>query len=546
MLTLLLLVGCFADQDYDGFTGRQDCDDTNPGVNPDALEVCDGIDDDCDGLVDEAASFDAPTWYADADSDGYGDAEATTTACDQPSGYVSDATDCDDAAATTYPGAAEICDGLDQDCDQIIDLGCLLVGETSTDDAPVRLAGRAEDRLGASFAPLGDLDGDGFDELLVGAWGHTDTAQYQGAVYVFSGDAEAGPKRTPQALELLLHPDEDTYLGMALAVADIDGDGHLDAVIGAPALDDNGTDAGGVYVLSGPLTAATDVASARNVLLGEVLRGTLGESVAADVESDVRVAAGGPRAEDNAGQVRLWIDPVAGEDVPVATIDGDQTGMAMGTSVALGDVDGDGLSDLFIGAPGGAGGTVLHFADPSGLLSPDDADQRFTLTDGLDESLGESVSVAGDLDGDGSLDLAIGAPRALSDVGAVYVWTGDWTGEHDPADAHAIVTGTSEGIGEDVAGAGDIDQDGFADLLVGAPRADEQYGQGFLVYGPFTGTVDPGEGLQVLAEEASRLGDGVGPVGDHNGDGFDDVGFGAPSWPSEDAGRVWVFFGGDR
>ncbi|MFH1465208.1 MAG: putative metal-binding motif-containing protein [Pseudomonadota bacterium] len=119
----VFVVSCEAPSGY--VTDDTDCDDTDAGVNPGASEVCDGLDDDCDGLVDD----DDPdvvgqgTWYADADGDGYGDLGAPVTACTQPSGTVSDATDCDDTDAAINPGAAEVCDGVDNDCDGAIDEG---------------------------------------------------------------------------------------------------------------------------------------------------------------------------------------------------------------------------------------------------------------------------------------------------------------------------------------------------------------------------------------------------------------------------------------
>jgi len=98
-----------------------DCDDADSGTSPDADELCNGYDDDCDGDVDEDDALDADTWFADADIDGYGDAAMSTTACDQPSGYLADATDCDDSDDYVFPGAFEYCDGVDNDCGGVTD-----------------------------------------------------------------------------------------------------------------------------------------------------------------------------------------------------------------------------------------------------------------------------------------------------------------------------------------------------------------------------------------------------------------------------------------
>ena len=103
-----------------------DCDDGAITVHPGASEVCNSIDDDCDGDIDDAdASLDtstATTWYADLDTDGYGDASNSLLACDQPSLYESDNTDCDDGDRTISPGATEVWyDGIDQDCDEADD-----------------------------------------------------------------------------------------------------------------------------------------------------------------------------------------------------------------------------------------------------------------------------------------------------------------------------------------------------------------------------------------------------------------------------------------
>lgn len=109
-----------ADADGDGYTADVDCNDEDIAVNPGATEVCDGIDNNCDGNIDEAGGS---TWYADADADTYGDAAMTTVACDMPMGYVADNTDCNDGDASINPGAIEVCDGIDNNCDGNTDEG---------------------------------------------------------------------------------------------------------------------------------------------------------------------------------------------------------------------------------------------------------------------------------------------------------------------------------------------------------------------------------------------------------------------------------------
>ena len=94
-----------------------DCDDTIAAVSPAALERCNGVDDDCDGITDEDAAVDAPAWHPDGDGDGYGDATTVQHACAAPGGWMADGSDCDDGTSAVHPGADEWCDGTDTDCD---------------------------------------------------------------------------------------------------------------------------------------------------------------------------------------------------------------------------------------------------------------------------------------------------------------------------------------------------------------------------------------------------------------------------------------------
>ena len=106
------------DADNDGYNADEDCDDANSTVNPSAEEICDGVDNNCDGAVDEGVTS---TFYADTDADGFGNAESTAEACEVPAGYVATGTDCNDTTDEAYPGAAEQCDDIDNDCDGEVD-----------------------------------------------------------------------------------------------------------------------------------------------------------------------------------------------------------------------------------------------------------------------------------------------------------------------------------------------------------------------------------------------------------------------------------------
>ena len=107
-----------------------DCDDGNPLIFPNAVEECDGVDNNCNGIVDGASAIDQSTWYVDADGDGFGDPAATVLGCNQPSNGTTDATDCDDGNANSYPGGVEVCDGQDNDCDTVSDEGLFGQGAT--------------------------------------------------------------------------------------------------------------------------------------------------------------------------------------------------------------------------------------------------------------------------------------------------------------------------------------------------------------------------------------------------------------------------------
>jgi hypothetical protein len=133
--------------DPDGYVAApDDCDDADPAINPDADEICNDIDDDCDGAIDGPDATDATAWYRDGDGDGYGDDDAVQLACEAPSGTVDQGGDCDDTEFESRPDADEVCNAIDDDCDGLVD----------DDDSDVDTS-----RGGTFYA---DDDGDGFGD----------------------------------------------------------------------------------------------------------------------------------------------------------------------------------------------------------------------------------------------------------------------------------------------------------------------------------------------------------------------------------------------
>ncbi len=199
----------FADADLDGTPACQDCDDTNAAQRPGAIEVCNGLDDDCDGGIDLGAT-DASPWYGDADGDGHGDAQNITAACTAPTGAVTTADDCNDHSATTFPGAVEHCDGVDEDCDGTADNSAVDAGVYYTDNDGDGSGDPSTAYISCTpgLADAGDCD----DQLAT---------VHPGAIETCDGLDEDCDGQ----------PDNDAA-DIALWYSDLDGDGFGDATTG--------------------------------------------------------------------------------------------------------------------------------------------------------------------------------------------------------------------------------------------------------------------------------------------------------------------------
>ncbi len=482
-----------------------DCDDSNAAINPGALEYCDGIDNNCDGTIDEDSAMDAVTWYLDTVGDGYGDESSTAQACNQPTGYVGDNTDCDDSESLANPGVEEICnDWIDNDCDGT-DNGCTLSGDIDLFYADAKLTGEAEnDCAGRSVAGAGDVDADGYDDFLVGAYGNDSGGDWAGAAYLVLG---------PVSGENSLSSADAAFVGEAGDVAgeavsgagDVNGDGYDDILVSA---EGNDSYAGAAYLVLGPVSGELDLSDANAKLTGG--------------------------ADDHAGR------SVAG----------------------AGDVNDDGYSDLLISAEGDdsggdwAGAAYLVLGPISGENSLSSADAAF-IGEAENDCAGVSVSGAGDVDGDGHNDFLVGAfenDSGGSNAGAVYLVHGPVvSGENDLGSANAKLTGEAadDHAGYSVAGAGDVDADGFNDLLIGAFDNDSggsNAGIAYLIRGPISGENSLSSADAAFVGEAANDGAGrsVAGAGDVNADNYDDLLIGAfgRDKGGSDNGAAYVVLGG--
>jgi hypothetical protein len=557
------------DRDGDGWATPEDCDDDDPEVFPGTVEWCNGVDDDCDGTVDEDEATDATQWYPDADGDGFGASSGSSWACEQPSGRVADNSDCDDGDASTYPGAAEVCgDGVVNDCDAQ-GAPCIIGGTLDADEADAVLYGAADgDRAGQALASAGDVDGDGVGDLLVGAPYADDGGLDAGAAYLLLGPVQ-GEISPAMAQGRMLGTDPEGAAGRALrGVGDVNADGYDDILVGAPYDDAGGSEAGAAYLVLGPFDGELSLDAADAMITGPYAYDWTGWSLAGgDIDGDGfdDVLVGAPysdREASNNGAIYLFLGPMSGALTPrksaamlMGEDDQDNAGRAL---AAAGDVDGDGLTDLIVGAPGradlgtNAGGAYLQLGPFSGAISLDQADARLA-GEAEHDGAGNAVAGAGDVDGDGTDDLLVGASThddGGTDAGVAYLISGTTRGWLDLEGAQAKLTGeaASDLAGSAVAGAGDVDGDGFADVLVGAPGRDSRgtdAGAAYLLLGPLEGGRSLGAAELIVqgAQSGERLGTALAGAGDASGDGYDDLLLGAPDSDlrGSDRGATFLF-----
>ena len=564
-----------ADGDGDGFSiDDGDCNDADAAVRPSAVETCDGVDQDCNGQVDDGAT-DATTWFLDTDGDGAGDGAEYVAACGPPTdSWVARGDDCDDDNADRHPAASEIpYDNIDQDCDgaDLTDVdgdghpGGLAGTDCDDDQADVfpgaeegwgdllrdndcdgqnepieeSFAGstwfgeREEAHFGERIAALGDVTGDGTTEFLAAAVWHTDIGDYAGRVYLVG---ETGPGSAAD-LPYVDPPVDFAGLGASMsAVPDSDGDGITDVAASATLLEHG---SGAVFIISsaallqdGTLTVPDDALA---VVTGEDDGTFFGSSVSSlDLDGDGvnELVVGEPFSTvfgaATAGRVYIFEGDLTGARSTADAdhrIDGSYSDMRLGNSVGdAGDQDGDGVVDLLVSGEFGLTAAVLTSADLDGDVEDSALVRLYDPTSAAPEPV-----VVGDLDGDGRRDLV-----ALRDE--VWVFTdlaGAVVTDIDPS-AAALYTG-DRSVFYQAKNLGDIDGDGRAETLLTVP---DYAADGGSWAGLLPGADWP-EGPAVLASDLpfravptrrdAFLGQRAEVVGDVDGDGRVDVAIGGYS-----------------
>ncbi len=563
------------DADLDTYAASVDCNDANASIHPGATEVCDGIDQDCDGTADDGAP--PTTYYADADSDGYGNLAVTTSSCSAVAGYVSNSTDCNDASATVSPGDAEVCnDGIDNDCDPD-PTPC----EWSGSEAPsasydFRGYGTATNyAVGSSIANNGDFNGDGYDDVVVGQsfWDTSPTVD-NGRAYIWYGPVTTAD--TLSSADVTIDGDtarsNDQFGSSSRFIGDLNSDGADDLLLSASKShsDDRGT----AYLFLGGSTptsatgayASFAVASATNYT-GQSIDGG---DIDGDGLPDILVGAYGRTT--TAGAVGVWNNTAitgGAEDLSLdATllVTGEASTDNLGYSAQIiGDLDGDGMQDLLLGAPAASSTTkpgkayVFYGVNTlSGTVSASLADAVISGSNNGDR-FGFAVAGLGDTNGDGQNDFLVTADYAdtsATNAGTAYVFTAPPTGAVTGAtEAESLITGqaASDFFGRSGAEIGDINGDGFADFAVGASGYDvgalSGAGALYVIYGPAPAGISSAAAYDYRllgANTSDAVGYATAGGGDVDGDTYADFMASAPSWDGYgygNAGGSWVFYG---
>ncbi len=490
------------DVDGDGWTTcGGDCDDGDADANPGEVEVCgDGIDNDCDGV--EAGCGLAGTYdLSVADARLIGEASE-----DYAGNSVAGAGDVNGDGFVDLLVGAVLEDAGGSDAGAAYLVHGPVYGHVDLSTADAKFIGEnGGDRAGRIVDGGFDTDADGLSDIIIGAIYNGAGGGDAGAAYMLRGPL-TGTIDLAFADAKLVGETGNDWMGAGVSGGDLSGDGYADLLTGAWGQDAGGDRSGAGYIVESPVSGVFDLSAADAKLVGEDSLDRVGTRVSAagdldgDGIDDVLISShGNDDGGDSSGGAYILYSPVSGT-IDLSAADAELVGEEAEDTVGYGldtggDVDGDGYDDVLIGAVNNdengtdAGAAYLIYCPVYGTVDLSAANAKL-----MGENAGDTVhevAHAGDVDGDGFGDIIVGSETHDgdgSDSGAAYLVYGPVYGTMDLANADARFIGeeAGDGAGYSVAGVGDIDGDGFDDLLIGARYNDDggtNAGAAYVVYG---------------------------------------------------------------